>query len=73
MLCPCVCPVYMSRKGTWAFPASGKEIWEFFYLYDCHKVFTLDITQYIKSITHVSKTVSKPAFSIEYFYWGEDG
>ena len=25
----CVCPVYMSKKGTWAFPVSGKEIWNF--------------------------------------------
>ena len=24
-----VCPVYMSKKGTKAFPVSGKEIWDF--------------------------------------------
>ena len=26
----CVCPVYMSKKGTWAFPVSGNEIWDLF-------------------------------------------
>ena len=26
VICPCVCPVYMSKQGMWA----GKEIWDFF-------------------------------------------
>ena len=30
VICPCVCPVYMSKTGTWFFPVSGKEIWDFF-------------------------------------------
>ena len=29
---PCVCPFYTSKKGTWFFPVSGKEIWHFFNL-----------------------------------------
>ena len=29
VLCPCVCPVYMSKKVTWAFLVSGKEVWDF--------------------------------------------
>ena len=29
VLFPCVCPVNMSKKGKWAFPVSGKEIWDF--------------------------------------------
>ena len=27
--CPCVCPVYMSKIGMWAFSVSGKEILNF--------------------------------------------
>ena len=30
ILCPCVCPVHISKKGTWFFPVPGKEIWDFF-------------------------------------------
>jgi hypothetical protein len=29
-VCVCVlCPVYMSKTGTWFFLVSGKEIWDF--------------------------------------------
>ena len=30
VLCLCVFPIYMSKNGTWYFPVSGNEIWDFF-------------------------------------------
>ena len=31
-----MCPIYLSQKGMWAFPVSGKEIWDFYLiLEDC--------------------------------------
>jgi hypothetical protein len=29
LICSCVCPVYMSKTGTWAFPVCGNKIWDF--------------------------------------------
>ena len=28
-ICLFVCPIYMSKNGTWSFPVSGNEIWDF--------------------------------------------
>ena len=25
-----LCPIYMSKNGTWSFPVSRKEIWDYF-------------------------------------------
>ena len=38
-LCLCVCPVNMSKKRTWAFQVSRKEIWDLFENRRLHNLF----------------------------------